>query len=211
MQIDGTGERTPDDRWAVRIRARAFPRTAESCSSLGGTPAASTWATGSRRSTRPQATSSRCCDSGAPPLGSVDLAGDGIEQGSGLPVWAARSAFSADGGYLALTVADGSVRLVDLTVPAPLAAGRDTGLASTAAPVWSPTAERFFVAGRGTGDEADALHSIATDGRIAKLFGASGSVAASVDGLIGLLVPDGIGGTHVAVGPSGRAPPPRSR
>jgi hypothetical protein len=127
---------------------------------------------------------------GAPPLGSVEIGGD-VADTAGQPVWAARTAFSGDGRWIAATVADGTVRLLDLSA-AP-ATAIDTGITSASGPAWSPADGEFLVVGRRAGDPADGLYAIRTGAAepVARYFDAAGSVAATADGRVAVLLPDG--------------------
>jgi hypothetical protein len=138
--------------------------------------------------------------SGAPPLGSTDLVGDGVSTGEGWPVWAPRAAFDAVGRRVMLTAGSGKVWLVDLSAPDPDTAATDTGLVASAAPAWAPSSGRFFVVGRAGTDTSDSLWSISLEGSTIKRADADGSVAASGDGSVAVLVRDTSGATHIAVG-----------
>ena len=136
----------------------------------------------------------------APPLGSSSLGGDGVAAGEGGPVWAARAAFDSSARRLAVTTASGNVWLVDLTAPGVADGTDDTAILALDGPVWSQTANRFFVVGRRTGEPRDGLWSISLSGVATRLTDADGSVAAASDGSIAFLVRDSLGTTHVAVG-----------
>jgi hypothetical protein len=137
---------------------------------------------------------------GAPPLGSSDLAGDGVSTGEGSPVWAPRAAFDAVGRRVMLTTGSGDVWLVDLDAASPATGATDTGLVASDAPVWAPTSGRFFVVGRHASDGADALWSISLEGSTIKRADADGSVAVAADGSIAVLIRDTSAATHIAVG-----------
>jgi hypothetical protein len=144
---------------------------------------------------------------GAPPLGSVELGGDGIDAGEGLPVWAIRAAFSSDGRHLALTVADGHVRLLDLDATDD--PGTEVLRAAAGGPVWSDDLGAFLVVGQ-AGDEAvDGLHAVRPDGTRTRLFDAVGTVAVAGDGRVAVLLRDGEV-TRVATGHPGTSGGPRT-
>jgi hypothetical protein len=100
---------------------------------------------------------------GAPPLGSTDLLGDGVSTGEGLPVWASRAAFDAVGRRVLLTSGSGEVWLIDLNPTTPADAAIDTGLVAADGPVWSPSSDRFFIVGRRAADSADSVWTVTMD------------------------------------------------
>jgi Tol biopolymer transport system component len=136
---------------------------------------------------------------GAPPLGSTELAGDGIEAGNGFPSWAGRAAWDRGGRWLLVTTGGGDVMLVDLEAEAPASAAIDTGLRATAAGAWSPAADRFAIVARGPAEATDGLYVVETDGTTRRVADAAGSVAVADDGDVAVLLAEGTA-THVAVG-----------
>jgi hypothetical protein len=138
--------------------------------------------------------------SGAPPLGSTTLEGDGIGPDTGLPPWAGRAAFDPEGRWLLLTTAPGDVQLVDLAATDPAAAVIDTRLTALAGGAWSPSGAQFVIVGRDDGATADGLYTVDTAGTARRRADATGSLAAAGDGRVALLVPGAGGTTHVALG-----------
>ncbi len=136
---------------------------------------------------------------GAPPLGSADLEGDGIEATEGYPPWSSRAAWDPDGRFVTITDGGGAVHLVDLAAD-PATPSLATGLVSGAAAAWDPLANQFVVAA-GLRAPGDGLWSIATDGSISQMGVAAGSVAVVADGSVALLVRSSGGVTHVARAP----------
>jgi Big-like domain-containing protein/WD40 repeat protein len=146
--------------------------------------------------------------SGAPALGSTLLEGDGVSLPEGALPWSAQAAFDPSGERLLITTGRGDVRLVDLDPDAPELAVTDTGLVAVSGPVWSPTDERFIVAGRRAGDSADAIHSVSIDGAAIRLLEGTGPVAVGADGLLAFVSPKPPGTTHLA---TARSSDPLSR
>jgi hypothetical protein len=142
--------------------------------------------------------------SGAPPLGSTGLAGEGIEAGHGVPAWAGRTAFRADGAGLTITTADGAVWLVDLADPDPPGTAVETGLEATGPAIWDAGA--FLVVGTVGGEPAEGLYRLLPDSSI-RLADATGTVAATSRGAVVVLRvgPDGV--AHVAAAPDGETEP----
>jgi hypothetical protein len=136
----------------------------------------------------------------APPIGSSLLGGDGVSTGEGAPVWAPRAAFDPGARRLAVTTGSGSVWFIDLVTPSSAQAADDTGLVALDGPVWSQTANRFFVVGHKPTEPNDGLWSISLGGVTTRLTDADGSVAMAADGSIAFLVRDSLAATHVAVG-----------
>ncbi|HEY0443523.1 MAG TPA: Ig-like domain-containing protein [Candidatus Limnocylindrales bacterium] len=137
---------------------------------------------------------------GAPPLGSSLLPGDGISAGEGTPAWAPRAAFDATGRHVLVTTGSGAVELVDLKPADPDLAVVDTGIVASAGPAWSPSGTQFVVVGRRAGETSDSVYVVGIDGGVTRGAAATGSVAASSDGVAAFLVRDVNGATHVAVG-----------
>ncbi len=141
-------------------------------------------------------------EQGAPPLGSVDLAGDGLLVGPGSPAWAARDAFSPDGHWLLATTGAGGVELVDLTgaradLPARLNLQADT------AGAWDAGRHEFVLAA-----SDGSLWLIPTDGPSQALVPGTGGVAVASSGTLATLLANG-GPEHLAVlGPGASTPSP---
>ena len=131
---------------------------------------------------------------GAPPLGSSDLAGEGIEAALGTPAWGQRAEFRSEGGELAITGTDGRVWLIDLLNPDPLAAV-DTGVRAGGPAFW--TTSGFVVVGSTDGEPADGLYTLQPAGSI-RQFTAAGTVGASSQGHLVVLIADTDGVAHVA-------------
>jgi hypothetical protein len=136
---------------------------------------------------------------GAPPLGSTALQGDGIEGGEGFPAWSGRAAWDGDGRWVLITAGNGDVMLADVELDDPASAAIDTGLRATAAGAWSPAANRFAIVARGPADSSEGLYVVQTDGTTRRVADAAGSVAVASDGDVAVLLRDGPT-TRVAVG-----------
>ncbi len=201
MQIDGTAGRvlTPNDRFEYAPRFSPDGRTL-----LVGRRAGDGTDEGYWLVPLPDVLDvpeRQVLGSGAPPLGSVRLLGEGIGTGDGTPVWAGRAAFDPQGRHLLVTTATGDVRLIDLQPDATGAAPvvTDTGLSATAAGAWSAFDETFLIAARRPGDPTSALWAVPPDGPPVAGGPAAGSVAVTQDGQVVFLSADGAGATHVAV------------
>ncbi len=199
MGIDGSDERlvtptdryeygphfSPDGRWLV------VGRRDNLAADLGYWLVPLDAAAGSER---------RVLLTGAPPLGSTSLAGDGIDAGVGVPVWAGRAEFSADAGGLAITATDGKVWLIDLTNPDPTGSAVDTGVRASGPAHWSSGG--FLVVGSVGGEPADGVYLVQATGST-RLLTAAGTVAATSGGTLVVLLPDADGIAHVATGRPG--------
>jgi hypothetical protein len=154
----------------------------------------------------------RVLSEGAPPIGSVDLAGDGVTPGDGSSVWASRETFDASGRWILVATGAGDVRLVDLGEnPGAAQPGVvPTNLVADAAPVWVPALNAFAVVARQTGSATFSLWTVGVDGAVASRASAVGSLAAAADGTIAVLVRPSGGPTHVAVLKLAEQPTPRS-
>jgi Big-like domain-containing protein/WD40 repeat protein len=141
----------------------------------------------------------RILTSGAPPLGSTLLEGDGVSDTERALPWAAQAAFDPTGERLLITTGRGDVRLVDLNPDVPELVVVDTGLVAAAGPVWSPADSRFLVAGREGGQSADGIYAVGLDGLTVRLMSGAGSVAVAPDGLLAFLVPDSSGVSRLAI------------
>ena len=148
--------------------------------------------------------------SGAPPLGSTALAGDGLEAREGMPAWASRAAWDPTGQWLLLTTATGEVVLIDTTAAEPGTGVTATGLVSQAGGAWAAARSRFVVVAREAAGTTEALYTVDLDGTVRRRLDAVGSVATAEDGSVVFLVRDSAGGTHVALGgvEGGRQPRP---
>jgi Big-like domain-containing protein/WD40 repeat protein len=144
---------------------------------------------------------------GAPPLGSTLLAGDGIGATEGALPWAAQVAFDSTGELLLITTGRGDVRLVDLVPDLPERAVIDTGLVAFAGPVWSQAESRFVVAGRRASETADSIYGVSIEGTAVRLVAGGGSVAVASDGLLAFVVPDPSGTSRLAIARSSDSEP----
>ena len=138
--------------------------------------------------------------SGAPPLGSTALQGDGLEAREGMPAWSSRAAWDPTGQWLLLTTATGEVVLIDTTAAEPATGVTATGLVGQAGGAWSAAGSRFVVVAREAAGTTEALYTIDLDGTVRRRLDAVGSVATAEDGSVVFLVRDSAGGTHVALG-----------
>jgi Tol biopolymer transport system component len=146
-------------------------------------------------------------DTGAPPLGSTALEGDGIDPSAGLPVWAGRSAWDPTGRWVLVTAADGQVALADLESDDDLALTL-TGVTAASPGAWSASSAGFVIVGREQSAGPEGLYAIDTNGRTQRVGDAAGSASVGVDGRVVLLVGDPV--THVALRDAdGEAPPER--
>jgi hypothetical protein len=132
---------------------------------------------------------------GAPPLGSSDLAGEGIEAGPGTPAWGQRAEFSPDGGSLAVTAADGRAWHIDLLNPDPVGSAVDTGVRAAGPAYWGISG--FVVVGNTAGEPADGLYTLQPSGSV-RQFAAVGTVAGSSRGHLVTLIAEADGVAHVA-------------
>ncbi|HVL53427.1 MAG TPA: Ig-like domain-containing protein, partial [Vitreimonas sp.] len=137
--------------------------------------------------------------SGAPPLGSTTLQGDGIEAGDGLPAWLGRAAWDPEGRRVLVTTEAGDVVILDLETDDPERVVIETGLVSVVGGAWSPAGRRFLVAGREPGATTDGIHAVEPRGTTRRLYDATGPIAAAGDGRLALLVPGPGGEGHLAV------------
>jgi Tol biopolymer transport system component len=135
---------------------------------------------------------------GAPPLGSTAVPGEGIEASEGQPVWTARAAWDPTGRWLLITTGQGGVVLVDVEAGASGATALPLNAGSS--PTWSPADGRFLVVGRAPDGEADALYSVGTDGTVEERGAAMGSVAVAEDGRVAVLRSDAPGVARLALG-----------
>lgn len=141
-------------------------------------------------------------DHGAPAPGSSELAGDGIGETDGTPIWAPRIAFEPGGRLALLVTASGEVAVLDLSVAtlggdAP-AAPVVVSLVADAAPVWAPGRNAFVLSATGLAGGPSALFAVDTRGRATRLGGTEGSagpVGLGPDGELTVLyrTPDGLG------------------
>ncbi len=148
--------------------------------------------------------------SGAPPLGSSLLAGDGIEARAETPAWAPRAAFDTAGRHVAITTGDGSVVVIDLAPTEPSAAVAQTGIVAAGSPAWAAPGGHFVVPGRRAGDPGDAVYVVGVDGGVTRGPPGSGSAAWSSNGVAAFLATDSGGRTHVAVSRLDSAAAPRT-
>ena len=132
---------------------------------------------------------------GAPLLGSVELAGNGLTASAGLPSWAPRAAFSDDDAWM-LTVrgSDNVVELVDLT-------GADqpikVSLTASARPVWVESQDSFYLAGSEDNGTSWAYWRVSTLGVAVRIGPSVLDVAADANGSLVLLVEGLDGSDHL--------------
>ena len=139
---------------------------------------------------------------GAPPLGSVELAGDGLVTGPGTSAWAGRDAFSPDGRWLLVTTGAGGVELVDLTATQ---AGQPVrlGLQADTPAAWDAGRHGFVL----TAADGN-LWLIVPEGTNRVLAPGVGGVAVASTAALATLVGPG-GPEHLAVlGPGAASPSP---
>jgi WD40 repeat protein len=135
---------------------------------------------------------------GAPPLGSADQAGDGVEGIGATGSWSGRIAFGGSGSQALIAGGDGSLRLIDLAHldQAPL---RVPVSGSTAA-YWSTADDSFLVVASGA-DGRSALWTVRGDGTANRVIDAAGPAVGDGRRAVAVLQ-SSIGGTgeplHVA-------------
>lgn len=130
---------------------------------------------------------------GAPPLGSTELAGDGLVAGPGVSPWNRRAAFDPTGRHLLLADAAGVVHLIDLLPGQPAGDAAPVAIAlrplvADSAPAWSRDAAAFALVARDPAATEDGAWRIRPTGSAARLFPAVGSVAIAVHGGLAALV-----------------------
>lgn len=148
--------------------------------------------------------------SGAPPLGSSGIVGDGLAPGPGTLAWAPRAAFDPTGRWLLLVTAGGDVRLVDLGSSAgstPVVTS--PGLIAADAPAWVRTTGEFAIVARQSGQQDTNLWLVPTAGPPSRAVAAAGGPAVAADGSVALLVTDPSGVVRVAVEQLGGGAPVR--
>ena len=132
---------------------------------------------------------------GAPLLGSVELAGNGLTRSAGLPSWASRAAFSQDDGWmLVVRGSDNVVDLVDLTgahQPVKLK------LIASSRPVWVESEDSFYLAGSDDNGASWAYWRVSTAGVAVRLGASVVDLAADANGNLILLVEGLDGADHL--------------
>jgi hypothetical protein len=124
---------------------------------------------------------------GAPPLGSSALVGDGLERTSDQPnssTWAGHGAWSADGRHLLLVAGTGGVQLIDFAADGSVTA-LQPDLTASSTPSWDDADLSFVLVAHGGG--GDGMYRIGLDGAATRLGPGAGSVAVSTTGGIATL------------------------
>lgn len=127
---------------------------------------------------------------GAPGLGSVTMANDGLTGAQGLPSWAPRAAFTPDGTTMLLVRgSDSQAELVDLTGARPPTA---LGLRANARPVWIQSEGAFYLAGSADNGATWSLYEVPPTGAPTKVGSGSGDVATVAEAMaVVVKAPDG--------------------
>ncbi|HEX5590132.1 MAG TPA: Ig-like domain-containing protein [Candidatus Limnocylindrales bacterium] len=141
----------------------------------------------------------RLAPTGAPPIGSAGLSGDGVGEPYALPPWMPRAAVDPTGRWAILVTASGQPVVVDL-IEGPLAGPPvPVDLVTDAAAAWSPRHGAFVVTGTQAGDpqsRPSALWQVGTDGAIRVVEGtdgAVGSVGVAEDGSLAMTLREAAG------------------
>jgi hypothetical protein len=133
---------------------------------------------------------------GAPNLGSVSLHGDELTSSPGVPSWAPRAAFSADGNkMLVVRGADDRVELVDMTNANPPLI---LGLTGNSAPIWDAASSAFYVVATPDQGATWSYFQVTTAGVITRMGAAAGDLAVGVNGGVAFAVSNPDGSTHLA-------------
>ena len=160
-----------------------------------------------------QGSERRVLASGAPPLGSVGLIGDGAVGGDGLATWAGRAAFDPSGRWLLLVTGGGDALVLDLQeaggrTPSPAAL---TGLIADGAPVWMVARGRFALVAREVGRQGTSVWTLDAGGRADLGIAATGTLDAAPDGALAVLVrPGAASSARLALVQAGGGGPARS-
>jgi hypothetical protein len=114
---------------------------------------------------------------GAPPIGSVKSAGDGLLTTSSIDPWFRRVAFAGDSGVVLVIGADGQPSLVDLQQPT--AAPIPVDLHAESVPVWVPSEASFVLAGSqpSGSNPVPAAWRVSVTGTVARLADSAGQAA----------------------------------
>jgi len=132
---------------------------------------------------------------GAPGLGSVTIAGDGLIGQPGMPSWAPRAAFTSDGTKMLLVRgSDSAVELVDMTgVNPPIT----LGLQGNSRPVWVQSDGAFFLSASADKGVTWSYYRVPPSGPVTRL-GAGASDIAAAGQALALVVKSIDGSYHVA-------------
>ena len=132
---------------------------------------------------------------GAPLLGSVELAGNGLTESAGLPSWASRAAFSQDDAWMMIVRgSDNLVELVDLSgAHQPV----KVNLIASARPVWVESQDSFYLSGSDDNGASWAYWQVPTSGVPARLGPSVVDLAADANGNLVLLTEGLDGSDHL--------------
>ncbi len=123
---------------------------------------------------------------GAPLLGSVELAGNGLIGSAGLPSWDDRAAFSNDDNWMLIVRgSDNAVELVDLTGAQPPIT---VNLIGSGRPVWVESQGSFYLAGSDDNGASWAYWRVSTAGVAVRIAPSVVDVAADMNGDLAILV-----------------------
>ena len=138
---------------------------------------------------------------GAPGLGSVALRGDELTGSSGVPSWAPRAAFSADGNTMLLVRgADNAVELVDMTGANP---PQVLALTGNSRPIWDPQDNAFYVVASADQGATWSCYQVTTSGATTLIGPAAGDLTVSGGGSVAFAVRDADGSTHLVYAATG--------
>jgi hypothetical protein len=137
---------------------------------------------------------------GAPSLGSVALHGDELTGSPGVPIWAPRAAFSADGKtMLVVRGSDNGLELVDMIGANPPLL---LPLAGNSPPIWNALDSAFYVVATPDKGSSWSLYEVTASAVIARVGDAAGDVAVAVDGTVVFAIHSADGSIHLAYAPS---------
>jgi dipeptidyl aminopeptidase/acylaminoacyl peptidase len=132
---------------------------------------------------------------GAPLLGSVELAGNGLTGSAGLPSWASRAAFSQDDAWM--MIVRGSDNLVELVYLSGSHPPVKVNLIASARPVWVESQDSFYLAGSDDNGASWAYWQVPTSGIAARLGPSVVDLAADANGNLVLLTEGLDGSDHL--------------
>jgi Bacterial Ig-like domain/WD40-like Beta Propeller Repeat len=132
---------------------------------------------------------------GAPLLGSVELAGNGLTGSAGLPSWASRAAFSQDDAWM--LIARGSDNVVELVGLTGAHKAAEVNLIALARPVWVESEDCFYLAGSDDNGRSWAYWRVSTAGVATRIGPSVVDLAADANGNLVLLTEGLDGSDHL--------------
>jgi TolB protein len=137
---------------------------------------------------------------GAPGLGSVALAGEGLTGVPGEPSWAPRAAFSADGKkFLVVRGLDNALELVDVAGTTPPVV---LGLTGNSRPIWDQLDGAFYAVATSDKGATWSLWRVSTDGSTARIAPAVGDLSLASDGSLASVGRSADGSAHISFAPT---------